>query len=887
MLLAGVLPLAALFFRKKFLELLPILIVAIMGIMLSDALFVLVRDESHHLLLEDYKKAAQERISYIKQALNENISLLEPITAFFNASNHSITREEFRDFVHPLFYNYPNIQAINWVPYVTADQRGSYEQQASKHFPQFQITERNKQGKILPAGKQKSYFPIYFMEPYENNDPANLGFDLGSNKLIRNALVTAWKTGLKTAPPPITLFSGNEKQRETFIFAPVYHKSTYLHINDLWDRHLLGCVMVTIRLKDVLENALVYLAPKGIDILIVDVTDAPKGRILYFHNSRKATTPKQLKQQNFHQNQFNVISTINIAGRTWRITCTPSMGQYQLKTGWRAVMVLLAGLIVTALLTSYLFLLNKQKERINAIIEERSKELKFSEAKMWAIVDNTVDGIITTDSRGNIIAFNHASEMMYGYKAEEVLDKNVTMLYADVHLFRYLMQEKYIGVMQETLGLRKDGTIFPIQLGISKIILGTLGQDILYTSIIRDITEQKKTEDNLRDSEAKMRAIVDNTVDGIVIADEKGSIVTFNQAAENMFGYKRVEVLGEKLTMLSADTRQLAYYMQEKYLGAINETKGLRKNGSEFPMQMGINKIILGEDTLFTTISRDITAPKKAEKELRRHRDHLQELVDEQVIDLKKAKEKAEQTEAKAKAANYAKSEFLANMSHELRTPMHSILSFAEMGVEMLDDFSKEEQKENLELIFNSGERLLKLLNELLDLSKLEAGAIEFNITQNHLLSVVKETVEQLDSLARDKKITIEIVEPDIPTEASFDRAKITQVIWNLFSNAIKFTPEGKTISISFNQTTIDIKDNGTVPALSSTIIDQGIGIPEKELEAVFDKFIQSSKTKTGAGGTGLGLAITKEIIEGHNGKIWAKNNPEGGAAFTFIIPIK
>jgi signal transduction histidine kinase len=231
-----------------------------------------------------------------------------------------------------------------------------------------------------------------------------------------------------------------------------------------------------------------------------------------------------------------------------------------------------------------------------------------------------------------------------------------------------------------------------------------------------------------------------------------------------------------------------------------------------------------------------------------------------------------------AEAANKSKSEFLANMSHELRTPMHAILSFAEFGFTEVDNSSQEDIKKYFNRIETSGKRLLALLNNLLDLSKLESGKMSFNFKNNDVMLPLNTVSAELQKLLEDKNLSIEIIKPEKKIIAFFDSEKIVQVFYNLLSNAVKFSPQGGKIKIKIEES----EENSFVKI---SVIDNGIGVPDEELDTIFDKFIQSSKTKTGAGGTGLGLSITKEIVEGHKGEIWAKNNPDGGTVFTFTIP--
>ena len=249
------------------------------------------------------------------------------------------------------------------------------------------------------------------------------------------------------------------------------------------------------------------------------------------------------------------------------------------------------------------------------------------------------------------------------------------------------------------------------------------------------------------------------------------------------------------------------------------------------------------------------------------------------------AKEDAEAAKVIAEKANHAKSEFLANMSHELRTPMHAVISFSSLGLKRLDTASTEKLAGYFSNIQGSGKRLLVLLDDLLDLSKLEAGKMQLDMKQNDLYQLVKRCTMEQESRIDEHRLTLDMVPPECVTVASFDDVRIGQVITNLLSNAIKFTLHDKTIRITISEESL-VSENVPVPGLRFTMRDEGIGIPDDELEVVFDKFIQSSKTNTGAGGTGLGLAICKEIINCHGGRIWAENHPGGGAVFSFVLPV-
>ncbi|MFQ5494524.1 MAG: response regulator [Phycisphaerae bacterium] len=368
----------------------------------------------------------------------------------------------------------------------------------------------------------------------------------------------------------------------------------------------------------------------------------------------------------------------------------------------------------------------------------------------------------------------------------------------------------------------------------------------------------------LAESEARTSAIVQSAGDGIITIDEKGTVESFNPAAEKLFGRSADEVVGQSVSVLmpppyrDAQAHDIQAFLAtgiRKLIGTSTEVTALHRDGSAIILDLTAAELRTNGRRLLTVVVRDISERKKAEQALRT------------------AKEVAE-------CANRSKSEFLANISHEIRTPMNGILGMTEL---VLDTDLNKEQREFLETVTRSANALLDLLNDILDLSKIEAGCLELEPQDMDLVATIEGVVETLHYAAAEKGLKLICsVDPSIPQTITGDPIRIRQVLLNLVGNAVKFTWRGEVaIHACLSEAT------ATAATLLVEVTDTGIGIPAERLDAIFSRFTQvDGATTRQYGGTGLGLAITRQIVDLWGGTLSVESQPEQGSTFRFTLPL-
>lgn len=495
------------------------------------------------------------------------------------------------------------------------------------------------------------------------------------------------------------------------------------------------------------------------------------------------------------------------------------------------------------------------------ITERKKTEKKLRLFRDW--IDRSNDAITVIDPEtGNILDSNYKAYSSLGYTREELLNMRISDFLVDLPDW-----EKHVKDIQKSGNLileahprRKDGTTFPVEANVD--FLGCREKSYI-VAIVRDITERKQAEKALQESEEKFRSIATVALDAIVSMDESGRIYYMNKTGERLFGYTAEEVIGKELhTLLVPDKYHDAYKKgfdifkatgKGKVIGKIQEFSAIRKDGTEFSVEISVSALRIQGKWHAVGLIRDITDRKKAE-EMRLEKERLE-------------------------YASRAKSDFIASMSHELRTPLNAVIGFSELLGQKTAGELNETQEKYVNNILTSGKFLLNLINDILDLSKIETGKIELAPENISVPATIQETL----SLIYDKATKHDVLlKTEFDTELEFieaDRQRFKQILFNLLSNAVKFSKdEGGTV-------TIKAKRDGNMAKFS--VSDTGIGIKEENIGRLFHKFEQlDSRMSEKYGGTGLGLAITKQLVELHGGNIWAESTYGEGSTFAFLIPL-
>ena len=475
---------------------------------------------------------------------------------------------------------------------------------------------------------------------------------------------------------------------------------------------------------------------------------------------------------------------------------------------------------------------------------------KKSEERFRLVVESAPNAMLLVSSAGKITLVNSQTEKLFQYSREELIGQGIEILipkrYTEKHpgfrnMFFAKPETRSMGVGRELFASRKDGTEFPVEIGLNPI---EDSEGIMVLASIIDITERKK-------SEERFRLVVESAPNAMLLVNSEGKITLVNSQTEKLFQYAREELIDQGIEILIPKRftekhpgfRNMFFAKPEtRSMGVGRELFASRKDGTEFPVEIGLNPIEFTDGNMVLA----------------------------SIIDI---------TERKTQESNRLKSDFLANMSHELRTPMNAIIGFSELLIDKKVGELSPKQLEYINDIHASGSHLLHLINDILDISKIESGKIELQLESFNIYKAIEEVIKVVKPLADKKHICIELKSSIVINFIYLDRNRFLQILYNLLSNAIKFNTEDGNIYVE-----VSSLEKGY---FLLKIRDTGIGIAKEDLHKLFIPFVQlDAGTTRRHEGTGLGLALTKKIVEAQQGEISIESAPGQGAIFYVKLPV-
>jgi len=533
---------------------------------------------------------------------------------------------------------------------------------------------------------------------------------------------------------------------------------------------------------------------------------------------------------------------------------------------WRSTLPWLAALSLTALVlivaaTSVVMRALRAREQSRRALDRAHEQVALRERELSVLLKSVQELIFRTDAEGAITFVNARWGAVSQERAEQAIGRHLQDIVVPDHrplVADLFSRDDRAGVRNaEVSVLAADGSLR--RFAVAVVPLHGQGQIVGFAGSAVDVTERVVAEQQLQHQLAFTGLLLEISPLPVSMFDANGRYVTVNQAWEELTGRRRADIIGTEVghfmrreeTALHAahDAKLMAEGGRLRY-----ETQVVHRDGSS--RDMVVTKVLVPDEQggaagILCTLM-DVSEFRDAERATR------------------EAKEVAEE-------ASRSKSEFIANISHELRTPLQSILGFSELGL------MRGRESPKLAGMFSdihaSGQRMLALVNDLLDVSKIESAVGTFDLERCDLRSLVQSVLQELDPLLARRRLGLRLSLPEEPLTAKVDPLRFQQVIRNVMANAIKFSPEDGRLEV----------EGGLTPQgeICLSVADRGPGIPTTELESIFEAFVQSSKTKDGSGGTGLGLAICRKIIEIHGGRISAANRPEGGAIFRIYLPVR
>lgn len=825
--------------------------------------FIFVRNMEQERLEREFREEAVNAARSLQTRLNFHSEMVKIMERLFASSDH-VSPEDFHIFVSSAQARYPTLQALEWIPRVHDSERSSFEAAArTDGDAEFAIKESTADGSLVPATRRDDYFPVFYVEPRQPNLRA-IGFDLGSSPSRRKALEKARDTGLTVASEPLDLVQtapGLSRAGELLVMA-VYERGAKLDTVEQRRKAFRGIVLSVVRIDDLIKQVFPEAELEQIRFRLFDAIAPGNTSVIYDSLDTLQASSFGVSQQArllFGERQYNFIAQ-------------PSAAYWDNHRSWAAWWMLVGGLFFTSLLGMYLLITSAQAYRVDALVKRRTQELLESQGKLrenatllQAVMDSIPSCIYVRDTGGLFLYVNKQYERIFRRNNQKVISRTLDndQLHAQDIAAQSPGDERLrrMEITTERDGARITHLLERAPLRNEKgDIYGICG-------VATDITQNKLNEEDMQNLNRQLEAttslqnaILNSANFSIISTDVEGVIQVFNVGAQRMLGYSADEMVGRRTPEIIHDRSEVAeraavlshelgraiapgfeVFVARARSGVADEHEWtyVRKDGSRIPVMLSVTGLRNDRQELtgFLGVAYDLTERKKIES---------------------------------------MKSEFISTVSHELRTPLtaiHGALDLLAAGVvgEIQPDI-----RTLLDIANEDCNRLVRLVNDILDAEKIESGNMHFHMVEQNLRPQIERAVFATQPYADQYHVRFALPGDEADCLVKIDADRIVQVLINLLSNAAKYSPPGGVVEIRVMQ------EAGRVRV---AVIDHGEGVPEKFHDRIFQKFAQAdSSDSRKKGGTGLGLSICKAIIEKHFGYIDFRSTPGAGSEFFFEL---
>jgi PAS domain S-box-containing protein len=837
----------------------------------SISLFILISLE-YERIHEKLINFAMIRDSFFQVQLNMNINEVQGVKHFVESIEGDLYKN-FNKFTTIILSGHNDIKALEWIPCVRHANRNAFiHLRRQEGFSNFEILEKSSNGTLMTALKREVYYPVFYGNSFVLSDHV-AGYDLGSHPETLKLIEKARDTGKTVLSKRIQFIQEDHNNHfAIMIIMPVYIKGSTPQTITKRRNQFRGIVLSLFCMKTIIESVVERTEPAGINIFIFDRSAPDKERLLASHISRldsKLVLPEVLTEsQVTHPMEY--VSLIEVGGRNWAILYTPYPHYFNDHLSWWPFSMLIIELIISAWII--LYVINNRKR--TSFIQQKILEAKKSLKKYKRAVDEAGHAIYITDSNGIIEYVNPAFMKITGYDKSFVVGKKPVIIQSgkmDDPYYQNLWSTILRGDIwcEEVINKRKNGELYTALQTISPIV-DQNGSIESFVAVQMDITKQKKVEALLKQRTYDLTERVKelNCLYHIYELFDHPNIDLneIYQQTVNLIppSWRYPDITCARLIINNQQFTTSRFtesnWKQECSVNVFNETIGILEVYylKEMP-QMDEGPFLKEERNLINAIADQMA----------------------RVTERKITEEALKQAQLKAEAANRAKSVFLANMSHEIRTPMNAIIGFSDLLFSMVTD---KKHKSYLESIKIAGNSLLQIINDILDLSKIEAGKLDIHLEPVNLHQIFSEIKQIFSIKMTEQKIDFILqIDENIPTTVLLDEIRLRQILFNIVGNAVKFTESGYIKLKLENYSTAN--KNCNVLDLLISIEDTGIGIPQNQLESIFESFKQQDSQNTKKyGGTGLGLSITRRLLEMMNGEIQVTSEEGKGSTFEIIL---